>query len=295
MGEKAKLTNEQLVVLIQDHIGVAENMLQLYEQNCGFIAKLARKYSMGTNYEDLMQEGYLGLTDAVDHWRRDEGVSFLSYAAFWIQQSIQRYASENASLVHIPAGLRERVRKYRKLCDEFYSRYGREASESEIAGLLGVTRENVRGLAKTAEMGLTASLDAPMQDENGNETTLGNQISDGMDMEQDITEQFCQNQLKAVIRPLVDDLEEKQAAVIRARYWERLTVEDTGNSLGLSTDQARTLERQAMRHLRGPSCRRQLLPFLYDEILTRGMHGNGVGTFQRTWTSSTERVALDLL
>ena len=78
-------TNEQLVTLIRAGEDPAGNMLKLWEQNKGFIAKMARKYSGYAEMDDLMQEGYLALNEAVEHYA-DKGAAFLTYAAFWIRQ-----------------------------------------------------------------------------------------------------------------------------------------------------------------------------------------------------------------
>ena len=71
------MTNEQLVAHIRGHINEAENMLQLYNQNRGFIYKMAMKFQNYAEIEDLLQEGYLGLCEAVNHYKYD-GTSFIN-------------------------------------------------------------------------------------------------------------------------------------------------------------------------------------------------------------------------
>lgn len=76
------MTNEQLVVRIQAGEETAANMLQLWQQNKGFVASIAKKYRGYAEMEDLMQEGYIGLNDAVAHYKEGKGALFTSYAAF---------------------------------------------------------------------------------------------------------------------------------------------------------------------------------------------------------------------
>jgi len=76
------MTNEQLVTLVKAGENVADNMLQLWKQNEAFISQMAIKYRGHAELEDLKQEGYIGLCNAVDHYDLSKGVSFINYAAF---------------------------------------------------------------------------------------------------------------------------------------------------------------------------------------------------------------------
>lgn len=88
------MTNEILVELIQAGENTADNMQKLWEQNRGMIWKLAQQYRNKAEIEDLMQEGFIGLCNAVDAWQPDAGASFLHYAVFWIKQGMRRYIDD---------------------------------------------------------------------------------------------------------------------------------------------------------------------------------------------------------
>lgn len=92
------MTNEQLVVRIQAGEETAANMLQLWQQNKGFVASIAKKYRGYAEMEDLMQEGYIGLNDAVAHYKEGKGALFTSYAAFWIRSRIRRYVEQSGTI-----------------------------------------------------------------------------------------------------------------------------------------------------------------------------------------------------
>lgn len=109
-------TNEVIVAKIKDGMDVSGNMLKLWQQNRGFIRMTARRYKDYENVEDLEQQGYIGLSNAVEGYRKDENVPFINYAALWIRQSMLRYIDENGSLVRIPSARRQEQRRYKNWC-----------------------------------------------------------------------------------------------------------------------------------------------------------------------------------
>ena len=109
------LTNEQLVLRIKAGENTAANMLQLWEQNKGFIYKIALKYQEYEEIDDLMQQGYLGLYDAIDNYDPSQGVKFITYAGYWIKQSMTRYIDNYSSAVRISVPEQEHIRNYKKV------------------------------------------------------------------------------------------------------------------------------------------------------------------------------------
>lgn len=122
------MENEQLVARIQAGEDEAGNMLQLWEQNQRFISSIAVKFSGYEELDDLKQEGYISLCNAVRHYDAEQGVPFINYAAFWIRQGLQRYIENCCGAVRIPVGVQTDIRKYKKISNEFQKEYGREAS-----------------------------------------------------------------------------------------------------------------------------------------------------------------------
>ena len=147
------MDNEQLVARIRAGVDTADNMLILYEQNHGFIHKMALKYSGYAEIEDLKQEAYIGLCAAVEHYDEDKGVAFISYAGFWIKQTMQRYIDNCGGVVRLPVHAREWIAKYKKILREYRQYYGSEPSERELCHLLGVDRENSTQYRKMRELG----------------------------------------------------------------------------------------------------------------------------------------------
>ena len=91
------MTNEQLAARIRAGENVGNNMAVLYDQVKDFIHAMAYKYHGQGELEDLEQEGFLALYDAIDHYEADQGVKFLTYASHWIRQRMQKYIQNTGS------------------------------------------------------------------------------------------------------------------------------------------------------------------------------------------------------
>lgn len=284
------MTNEQLAIRIKAGIDVANNMLQLWQQNRGFIHKIVNQYKAYAEEEDLEQEGYLGLSAAVDHYNPDEGVTFIHYASFWIKQYIARYIRGNGT-VRLPEFMQGRIREYNKMVQKWQQNYHRKPTDGEICHFLGISWEMLENLRKAAQMVQIGSLDVPVGEEG--DCSMYDLLPAAVDEEEQTIEKIQHEQLCAVLWPLVD-FPGQQPQVIRARYQERRTLADIAKEKGVTLDAIRQQERKGLSELRKPSRSNRLRPFLYDEdrVYSRALHGNGATAFHRTWTSSTERVAL---
>lgn len=289
------MENEQLVLRIQAGDNVAENMLQLWQQNRGFIHKIVNQYKAYAEEEDLEQEGYLGLSAAVEHYNSDEGVTFLHYASFWIKQYMSRYIKSNGT-IRLPEFMQGRIREYNKMVQKWQQNYHRKPTDGEICHFLDLSWEMLENLKKAVQMAKIGSLDVPMGEDE--DCSLYDLIPGSMDEEEQVEsmvlEKVQKEELCAVVWPLVDSLTDTQAKTIRARYQDNMTFREIAEDQGVSVEMARQRERQGLRELRKPSKSKLLRPFLPDDnrIYSMGLQGNGVGSFNRTWTSSTERAAL---
>ena len=290
-----ELTNEQLVNRIKAGEDVDENMAQLYDQVRRFIHSVAWKYRDSGMAEDLEQEGFLALYDAIDGYDAAQGVKFLTYAEYWIRQRIRRYLQENGGSVRLPVHCLDRLQRYKRLCSSFQLEHGREPSAREIAHLMGLTLGQVREIKESACMARVGSLDTPIRGADGGEdTTVGELVPAGDDLEGEAVERMTSAQLCAVLWECVDSLPGQQPEVIRRRYQDGQTLREIGEAQGTTPEAVRQVHAKALRELRKPSRANRLRPFLpeAEQIYSKGLRGNGVGRFNRTWTSSTERVVL---
>lgn len=290
------MTNEELVIRIKAGIDPAENMLALYEQVKAFIHTIAWKYRGREEIEDLEQEGYLALYDAIDGYNPEAGCKFLTYAEYWIKQRIQRYIENNSCCLRLPSGIQVRLRQYKQFRDSFMKEHDREPSEAETAYFMSLSIEQVREIHKNAATANMTSLNAPVKNLEEGEYTIGDVIPSGEDLEEDTLERIQQEQLKNVIWECVDSLPGIQPEVIRKRFGENMTLAAIGKSFGVRPEAIRQDENKAMRELRKPKHLKRLRPFLPEEerIYSMGIRGTSYENFNQTWTSSTERAALRL-
>ncbi|MDR2025579.1 MAG: sigma-70 family RNA polymerase sigma factor [Hungatella sp.] len=288
------MTNEELVIRIKAGINPAENMLALYNQVKAFIHKVAWKYQGQEEMEDLEQEGYLALYDAIEGYDPDTGYKFLTYAENWIRQAMRRYIEKNSSSLRLSHQSQARLRQYNQFHDSFVKEHGREPSESETAAFMGLSIDQVRDIYKNACMASLGSLDAPLKGFEEEGFTVGDGIPSGEDMEGDALDRLQQEQLKAVLWECVDGLPGRQPEILRKRFQENMTLDAIGESFGVWREAIRRDQNKALRELRKPSNTRKLRPFLseIEEIYSMGIRGTGVDRFNQTWTSATERVAL---
>lgn len=288
------MTNEELVIRIKAGIDTAENMLTLYNQVKAFIHTIAWKHRGYEAVEDLEQEGYLALYDAIDGYDPNTGNKFLTYAEYWIRQRIVRYIERNSSSLRLSFHTQARLRQYKRFYDSFMKEYGREPSEAETAAFMGLSIDQVRDIRKNACTANLVSLDAPVKGYEEEVFSLGDSVPSGEDMEGDTLDRLEHEQLKAVLWECVDSLPDRQQEIIRKRYQDNMTMAEIGREQGVTLEAIRQHEAKAMRELRKPKRSDRLRPFLPDDerIYSMGLSGNGAERFNRTWTSSTERAVI---
>ena len=291
------MTNEQLAVRIRAGENVGDNMAILYDQVKDFIHAMAYKYHGQGELEDLEQEGFLALYDAIDHYEADQGVKFLTYASHWIRQRMQKYIQNTGSPLRLSAGRQKAIRKYRKFCTEFQTEQGRKPTEAELCRSLWLTLEQLREIQYDACMTAVKSLDAPIKGAEGEEdTTLGELAAFAADPCEELLDRLEQEELCSVLWQCVDSLPGKQPDVIRSRYKGNMTMKQCGQFCGISEAEARKQQLKALRSLRTGKNAKLLYPFVLEDerIYSGALIGNGVERFNHTWTSSTERVAMEL-
>lgn len=291
------MTNEQLAVRIRAGENVGDNMAILYDQVKDFIHAMAYKYHGQGELEDLEQEGFLALYDAIDHYEADQGVKFLTYASHWIRQRMQKYIQNTGSPLRLSAGRQEAIRKYRKFCTEFQTEQGRKPTEAELCRSLWLTLEQLREIQYDACMTAVKSLDAPIKGAEGEEdTTLGELAASAADPCEELLDRLEQEELCSILWQCVDSLPGKQPDVIRSRYKDNMTMKQCGQFCGISEAEVRKQQLKALRSLRSGENAKKLRPFLPEDawIYSGALIGNGVERFNHTWTSSTERIAMEL-
>ena len=286
------MTNEQLALRIKAGEDVSGNMLQLWQQVKAFIHTMAMRYQGMADIEDLEQEGYIALYPAIDGYDPEKGVLFLTYAEYHISQAMRRCVLMNKGSLRLSFRAYGQVMKYKKFCNDFLLRRGQEPSDRTAALHMGLSVDQIREIRQNAILDSVGSLDAALPDSE--DLTVGDTVPSGEDLEGDAADRLDQERLQAILWPMVDRLPDRQPAVIRMKYQQNMTLKEIGEVYGVTIEAIRQSERKGMQALRRSRGARQLKAFLPETAEAQAYRGSGVERFNRTWTSSTERVAMQL-
>lgn len=286
------MSNEEMVLLIQ--AGQREYMEQLYFQNRSFIYQIASRYQGLAEMEDLLQEGFLALYDAVAGYDSDQGVKFLTYAEHWLKQRFRRYLDNHSTVCRVPIGRRGTIWKYQRFISDFGKEHNRKPTDQEVGCHFHLDRDQVQQLKKDLRMVQMDSLDRPIGSLEDDGLMLGDSVPDPSDWEEDVLDRLQREQMCREVWGCVDSLEERQANVIRQRYQDNMTLDAVAADQGVTRERVRQIQITALRELRKPSNAKRLKPYV-EEFIMADAYRSGVESFHRTWTSSTERTALRLL
>lgn len=240
------MTNEELVERIQAGDEKGKYLYRLWEQNLPFIKKIALKYSTRAEFEDLIQEGYIGLHTAAMKYDLQCGVLFLTYAGYWIQQKMLRYLQQNGNTVRIPVHMAEMLSKYKRISVQFQTEYGREPTECEYASLLNIPRGNVGIIQKASCVRNLQSLSAHVGE---SEDELGDFISSDVNIENIVVHDVDHERMSKILWGIIAQLPDKKQTIMKMRA-EGLSAQDVGDAIGLTGRQASMIEADARRRIR---------------------------------------------
>lgn len=128
-----------------------DELTKLWEDNKRFVYKMAGRYTDYAEFDDLVQEGYIGIYLAALHFDESAGTKFLTYAAFWIKQRMRRHINNCRSVVRIPSHVMENIRKYKKFQSDYQKRFGRKPSADEIRALMGISQTEMTTCSRPSE------------------------------------------------------------------------------------------------------------------------------------------------
>ncbi len=287
------MINEELVCCIQRNEEPTENMEKLYVQLIKFVRHIVKNYAgCGVDLDDLEQEGVLGIYSAINGFNPDKDVKFTTYAEIWIRNKVLRYIRDNGRGVRLPGHVRDHLRKYNRFLNTYQENNGFAPSDVEASDGLGIDLDRVEELKRAREMLNLASLDSPISGgSDGSEIEMQDTIPAAGSLEDDVVNELYASELSRTLWGCVDSLPVLQVEIIKRRYQEGQTLRQVSGSIGSAVETVRQQEKKALRALRNAQ---ELRPFVEDRgyIYNKGLRGGGVGCFQRTWTSSTERVAI---
>lgn len=234
---------------------------KLTKANLRFVVSVAKQYQgQGLPLNDLINEGNLGLVKAAQKFDETRGFKFISYAVWWIRQSILQAIAEQSRVVRVPLNRTGEFRKTLKVFSELEQRYNREPTPEEIADEMGVSIKEVRDSLNLAKKHV--SMDAPMI--QGEENSLLDVLENTN--ERDPDEGLFDSALKTDLRRVLDHLPERNAEVIKLYYGldgqEPMTLEDIGLKYNLTRERVRQLKEKGLSKLRKETMNKSLKAYL---------------------------------
>ncbi len=257
IGQNRVLTRDEEVELFRRLRQGEESARQtIVECNLKFVIRVAQQFrGRGLALEDLIQEGNLGLLEAIEKFDHRRGFRFSTYAAFWIRQAIQIAVRQRGSLIRIPVRKSRQLGFMSEIVQEFWTRRGRPPTEAELAVRLRITTEKVRELTRLAEA--TLSLDRP-PDPDG--VPLLEMIPDHR--APSVREVTANREMLARVAEVLKLLTERESCVIAERFGfgggEARSLRKVSSRMGLSQEGVRRIEQRALVKLRRPHIRQAI-------------------------------------
>jgi len=233
----------------------------LTESNIRLVVSISKRYqNRGMTFQDLSQEGILGLTRACEKFDPERGFRFSTYATWWIKQSILRAIADQARTIRLPLHIHDQLNALRKAQRELKSDLGREATQAELVERTKFTSDRIDFLNRVSQQSVSmeqeiksSKIKGSGAGSGGGGLTVGDMIDDP---EEKPVDQASYQMMKEDLSRIICTLNPREQAVVRLRFGlddgHPKTLEDIGNRFSVTRERIRQIEARALKKLRQP-------------------------------------------
>ena len=254
IGKIPLLTYEQECELAKKAAaGDKASRTKLVNSNLRFVINVAKKYqNNGLEFEDLVSEGNVGLLTAIDHFDVNKGYHFISYAVWWIRQSILKAIGEKGRAIRVPLNRANEIAAISKARSTITENMSEEQELTEVANMLSMDVQHVREMVLISKE--MASLDAEVSGKGNGNVSLGELLEDTNSPQ---PEEIAMNEeLKSEVNNILDTLKPNESKVIKMRYGigieKPMSLKEVGDVCNLTKERIRQIENGALARMRHP-------------------------------------------
>ena len=240
---------------------VAKN--KIVNANLRFVITVAKKYqNHGLDLTDLISEGNLGLLTAIEKFDTTKGYHFISYAVWWIRQSILKAICEKSRMIRLPLNRANELVQIEKAKKSISKNMSEEEEIREIASMLNMSENHVRDMINIAKD--MVSLDSAVRPNDAEITSVGEFIEDTMYVRPE--DSAINQSMKEDISKILETLSDKEAEVLKYRFglegYKAMSLKEVGDVFNLTKERIRQIEKKAIKRLQHPTRAKKLASYI---------------------------------
>lgn len=283
------MTNEELINLIR--LGQDEYIYELFENNINIINSVISKYSFYSEYEDLKQEAFICLYDALRNWNKEK-TAFHIYFKSCLHYHFIRYIELSSGGLRMPSYMQQLIKKCNRIESRWQQDHKEPVPEDYKRAMLGISKEQFETVKLACYLYYCDSLDREIIT-NDSTMKLCDSVADpDATFEDDVIEKVDAEQMKIDIWNEVETLPDMMQRVIVGMFKEGKTFKEIGELEGITTEAVRQWKTKAIRELRKRNRNKRIKSYYNDYIEAYSFRHIGVKEYSRTFTSIPEKIAI---